>query len=134
MNTLPTTNDAKDVMQAWRESVVELIGKDMGALMPKEMLSEVVKQAIEGELNRKVNSGIHGEPWIQKKVRETVAEEVRKVAVKEIDARVAEIGPMVVEEVKKIIPNALGMMLMGMLQGNTSFISNEVYNVMHSCR
>lgn len=131
MNELSTNTTPKDV---FREKIAERVRRDIGDLMPDEMLQEIVRQAITAEIQAPTGPSHDRQPWLQREIRETIGAQVKEEARQQILVKRTEMQTILANEIRERLPEMMAAVFMAILTNQRFEIDNLVTDVLNRMR
>ncbi|MCP4988719.1 MAG: hypothetical protein GY928_22520 [Colwellia sp.] len=132
MSTELATEADNDPIEQFRKKIADRIRGDIGDLMPDEMLQKIVKETIKKELDRPVTKNHQNLSWIQKQISETIEANLQITVKKELQLQDKIVAKAVGEAVKNAIPEAMTMIILSMIKGQTYQIEQTVANIINN--
>lgn len=125
------TESDNQPINIFRDKIAERIRNDMSDLMPDQLLTEVIENAVKTELYRNVSANNHQTlPWINKILDGELRQKIREMVDTALTKHEAEIQKMIADEIKERLPEFIAVVITSILKGQTSNIEYTVQNIM----
>ncbi len=122
----------------FRAKIKDRIRSDVGNLMPDEMLSSLISDAIRAELYRDTRPANQSwgqpQPWVRGEVERVLSAKMKEILDEELSSREDEVREMIVAKIKDCIPAILGEVVMALVKSQIFQLEQRVGDALREGR
>lgn len=127
-NNLPATENDNTILERFENEISRRIRKDLGQLLPDDILAKLCRDAVHAELYRKTNRDTYGDPkpWICEEVKYFTEKQLKLHVTEAFASQEETIKTMLTEEIKKQLPTLIATFIVQTFSRNNEYLVDKL--------